>query len=633
MTPVPLIMIRRLRVLKGVAKAYDEVFHPGVNIIRGENSSGKSTIADFIFFGLGGEFDRWKDAAKYCTAVQIEIETTQSVLTLHRSVGTKLEPVYIFYGKMDDSDGHGVGDWERLPIRRPPGGKELSLSQVLFRAAAIPEAPNAGDSNVTMHQVMRLLYADQQTPAGKLFRFESFDTRDIREAVGQLLIGINGYELYEGQIRLRELNNEYSEKDRLYRATLAGLPNSDGLASVQTLMDRLQQLNSAKNNLLNEIARVDEFVNEELANSFVAERKGMLSKVRAAANALNGRDQEAMALQDEIQELSDFLQHLEQQAERLKSAETVADALGGIEFQYCPACLKPLNSTDERHCIVCHEVVDEEAARSKFFEIKIDVEMQLRETKQLATARATELEELKAEIRASRRDFAALQVVFSARYDVSNSPRESFLAERNRKLGRLEREVAYLEDLRSVLERLDRLALERSQLNDAIEALKARLGRLSASATSRRMKALDSVSVIGRRILKNDLKREDSFETAEVLSVDFGDDAMLVDGKMNFAESSNVVLKNTAILSLFLAACYDKEFWHPRLLLMDNVEDKGMELDRSHNFQRIIIKEAEKLKVPHQIIFTTSMLAPELEGSSYTVGTKYTRDNKTLRGV
>lgn len=265
MTLVPLITIRRLRVLKGVARAYDEVFHPGVNIIRGENSSGKSTIADFIFFGLGGEFDRWKDAARYCTAVQIEIETAQSVLTLHRSVGTKLEPVYIFYGKMDDSDGHGVGDWERLPIRRPPGGKELSLSQVVFRAAAIPEAPNAGDSNVTMHQVMRLLYADQQTPAGKLFRFESFDTRDIREAVGQLLIGINGYDLYEGQIRLRELNNQYSEKDRLYRATLAGLPNSEELASVQTLMDRVQELNAAKDNVLNEIARVDEFVNEELA--------------------------------------------------------------------------------------------------------------------------------------------------------------------------------------------------------------------------------------------------------------------------------------------------------------------------------------------------------------------------------
>jgi hypothetical protein len=84
--------------------------------------------------------------------------------------------------------------------------------------------------------------------------------------------------------------------------------------------------------------------------------------------------------------------------------------------------------------------------------------------------------------------------------------------------------------------------------------------------------------------------------------------------------------------SSVLAACYDSEFWHPKFLLMDNVEDKGMEMERSHNFQRIIIEES-KNAFPHQIIFTTSMLDPKLEGSTYTVGPKYTRENKTRAGI
>ncbi|NNU33697.1 AAA family ATPase [Mucilaginibacter sp. S1162] len=42
---------------------YDESFHKGVNIIRGENSSGKSTIANFIFYILGGFFNNWTTEA------------------------------------------------------------------------------------------------------------------------------------------------------------------------------------------------------------------------------------------------------------------------------------------------------------------------------------------------------------------------------------------------------------------------------------------------------------------------------------------------------------------------------------------------------------------------------------------
>ena len=95
--------IRRLRVTAGASVEYDQEFHHGVNVIRGENSSGKSTIADFIFFGLGGEFDRWKDAASRCTAVRLEVETASSILTLHRAIGNKLEPISAYYGPLSDS--------------------------------------------------------------------------------------------------------------------------------------------------------------------------------------------------------------------------------------------------------------------------------------------------------------------------------------------------------------------------------------------------------------------------------------------------------------------------------------------------------------------------------------------------
>jgi hypothetical protein len=622
--------LKRVRVNRGNVVAYDEEFHHGVNIIRGENSSGKSTISDFIFFGLGGEFDRWKDAAAQCSAVRLEIETETSLLTLHRAVGGKQEPVLIFYGSLEDSITRGIDEWQAVPIRRPPSGKDLSLTQILFRASQIPEAPNVDNSNVTMHQMLRLLYSDQQTPTGKLFRFESFDTRDIREAVGQLVIGVNGYELYEGQIRLRDLKSEYAEKDRLYKAALLALPRAEGLGSTASLDMRIGEIVAKRSTVLDEISGVGALVGVEQSDKFIAERRVMQTKLRKLASDLQAREQRVNDLTDENEEILQFIDYLVKQLAALSAADDLSEKLGTIEFQYCPACLKPLNPVESSCCVVCAEPIDEEKEKSKYFELKIDNELQIRESQQLLKAKAAELDGLQNELRRLRREYSASVTEFSGRYDVTNSPRESFLAERNKLVGGLERELGYLEELRATVERIDQLSRERADLNDQIDRLEAKLRSLSASSSTRIRKAMELVGVIGRRLLVEDLPREDAFEDPTSFTVNFGDDAMLVDGKMNFAESSNVVLKNSAILSLFLGACYDREFWHPKFLLMDNIEDKGMEQERSYNYQRIIVEESAKAKFPHQIIFTTSMMNPALEGKGLTVGPKYTRQKKTL---
>ena len=96
---------------------------------------------------------------------------------------------------MEDAIRTPMDSWERFPIRRHAARE--SFSQVMFRSMLIPEAKSEGAANVTMHQVLRLCYSDQRTPASRLFRFEPFDTQSIRVAVGDLLCGVSGYEIYE----------------------------------------------------------------------------------------------------------------------------------------------------------------------------------------------------------------------------------------------------------------------------------------------------------------------------------------------------------------------------------------------------------------------------------------------------
>ena len=66
----PTIIVERMRIDREGVAVYDERFHDGVNVIRGENSSGKSTILNFIFYGLGGDLFDWSAVAQRCTRVQ-----------------------------------------------------------------------------------------------------------------------------------------------------------------------------------------------------------------------------------------------------------------------------------------------------------------------------------------------------------------------------------------------------------------------------------------------------------------------------------------------------------------------------------------------------------------------------------
>lgn len=624
------LALKRLRVTRGGAPVYDETFHLGTNIIRGENGSGKSTISDFIFFALGGEFDAWKETARLCDEVQAEIITASGTLTIRRGTSSKLEPALVFFGPIDEAATSGINGWQRFGIRRVAGDTNISFSQLLFRSCQIPEAATVGGANVTAHQILRLMYSDQQTPAGKLFRFETFDTRDIRQAVGDLMIGVNGYRLYDTQLELRQTRAAYSEKERDYNAALAALPSVDGLSTLASLEARFVQIEKDREQALQQIASVDDSVNTDQTNRFLALRDSSRKSLNSASRALQIVEQQIQSVDHQLAETQSFLVYLLDIQSKLSVSSDISEHLGDLEFQYCPACLRPLPDHGDGHCVVCGQAIDEERQRSRFLELKIDNELQVRETRQLLASKSAEREDLGRRAREARAQYREGVQDFATQFE-NSAPREAFLAERHRVLGRLDRERVYLESLRDAVTRLDSLSADRHALNNRIAELEASQKRLFSSAQSRTQQALGIIDRIGKSILKQDLSRQDEFEDPTTFSVNFADDAILVDGKMNFAESSNVIAKNSAILAIFSAATLDDDFWHPRFVLFDNVEDKGMEEIRSHNFQKIIVERSRAARLPHQVIFTTSMMSPDLEGQGLTVGPKYTRSNKALR--
>lgn len=85
------------------------------------------------------------------------------------------------------------------------------------------------------------------------------------------------------------------------------------------------------------------------------------------------------------------------------------------------------------------------------------------------------------------------------------------------------------------------------------------------------------------------------------------------------------------IASFAIATANNKAFSHPRFMLMDTVEDKGLEPERSKNFQRLLYEKSSAAISSNQMIIATSMIAPELDIPEVTVGDFYTHENRTLK--
>lgn len=625
----PHFYLRRLRVLSGGKPVYDQTFHLGVNIIRGQNGSGKSTISDFIFYVLGGEFENWKTAATRCDEVQAEVVTRGGTLTLRRSIDKATSPINVFFGPMSDAALRGIDGWERFPIRRSENHE--SFSQIMFRSIGIPEAQSQGASNVTMHQVLRLLYSDQRTPSGFLFRYESFDPREIREAVGNLLCGMNVYEAYEIELKLREINKKFEEKSKQLSALILSLPPQESLARPENIDERVSKLRAEYESVTQEIASVDERLNGSEISEFVKARSEAIAFLRMLRNSIAEMEDKLNVNDLEISDLEGFLAYLQQTSTKLGRAEAVSNVVGSIEFTHCPACLSPL--TDKHgplHCVLCGAATDHEKEKSRYLLIKLDVDIQIRESTQLLEEKQKKSENLKSEARRARRQYNDRLSEYTVRFDLSTSPRDSFIARRSQRLGQLDRELDELARLRERALEIDSLSKEKAQIQEEMNRLTTRSKILDSANSRRRSQALTAISERAKSILRLDLSRQIEFKSAQNVVVNFADNSILVDGDLNFAESSNVIVKNTAILSMFLAACGDPAFFHPRFLLLDNIEDKGMEEGRSHNFQKIIVDASAAASQPHQIIFTTSMINPALEIDTLVIGPRYTDEKRSL---
>lgn len=205
-----------------------------------------------------------------------------------------------------------------------------------------------------------------------------------------------------------------------------------------------------------------------------------------------------------------------------------------------------------------------------------------------------------------------------------------------------EGEIIQMRTLLEYAQKYEDLLSEQHQLNEENDRLTRYIEATDHRIRIERQKVERAITENGVYLLKHDQDRQAEFRNATDIHLDFEQNvAYLTDQHIKLSASSEFYLKMAARFAFFLSSVQVDSMLYPRLLLSDNMEDKGMEENRSRNFQRIVVQrlneiEAEKrknLEPGYQLIFATSNIAAELDTPEYTIGEYYTENNKSLKHV
>ncbi len=196
----PTLNIKTLRAFKNSVEVLFMEFHNGLNVIHGSNGSGKTSVIQLLAYVLGATVYNWKEEAGSCDYVIAEIYANESTITIGREIKESSASMNFFFGDYSESLKNGKAGWFNYPYSISPSRE--SFSQKLFEILNIPEAKSDGINNLTMHQILRLIYNNQSSPATSIFNDEPFDSAIKREFVSNYLLGLYDDNLYSNKLEL-----------------------------------------------------------------------------------------------------------------------------------------------------------------------------------------------------------------------------------------------------------------------------------------------------------------------------------------------------------------------------------------------------------------------------------------------
>jgi hypothetical protein len=436
--------------------------------------------------------------------------------------------------------------------------------------------------------------------------------------------------LYQEQLDLREGKRRQEDL-------------KDQLKQLETVLDRAE-IETDPRALAEHIAKTNaelDLLNKELAalqkahtTAQVVNRNELgpitskLAEKRRDAYVLTN---ETRDVELEVEDSRQFVAALESRLTSLDDAATARDVLGSLPLLFCPQCLSPLSPAAEKNvCSLCKQPSDPEITKTHAARMRQELAIQIKESKGLLAAKEAKVDQRQSQLAQVTIEAQVLQKEFERLAATVQTARDSKIDQLLQAKGSLERAVGDLMQKNKIIQVLLSLREQEKVLASRLQELAISIARRLSDQKARYFEAVSMVQKYTVHLLHHDLPLEERFKLAQNVDLAPETNTFAVDGRNQFSASSMTYLKNSIHFAFMFASLELPFFRYPRLIICDNIEDKGMTPERSRNFQLNIVALSKASNVEHQIIFTTSMVDPSLDTPEFTIGPNYVDGLKTL---
>ncbi|WP_416416452.1 hypothetical protein [Paenarthrobacter aromaticivorans] len=605
------LLINHIELLGG-----NRVVHlkPGLNLIRGDITTGKTTLVRLLRGLLGNIPNHLPPETAQVRAIGGQAVLGDRIWNIYRPLVTTRDAPVEVAEMLAHPEGEGVA--LRLPATGSGGYGEFILQRLGLPVVSVPRArkePTLDLSPVTINDWLNFCIVTGDELDVQVFGHRENFRDHKRRWVFEIAYGLYDEELAHLSARARQAALAIQAAEAEHEVVRSFLAESE-FGSKEELEDALRRHEDE----LSAIQQGDEGINTQRSN----EPAGDIAKLRADVLGLRNRvdSYRAQIRQHDAQvnDLKDLERQLLNVSKRLTRSIVADEWMVDFDFVVCPRCGHDVDRNRAQHpnCYLCEQPEPTDTPnRTTLLREQDRITFQISETRQLITERQDSLARIVVDHESAEAQLAAIssQLDLETNQFVSSHASELKAQAKNAaeiatNISWLQRSLKLFAHQASQQERLDFLRDRKAELDLAIEEHDGAV-----------VQAEENITALEERIFDY-LQRLHIPSLGDLLTVKINRSNYLpeVSGR-TFDELSSQGLKTLVNVAHSLAhhtVAIDRGLELPGLLVLDGVSansgKEGMDGERVLDMYRLFAEISESYSDQLQIIVVDNELPPEI---------------------